>query len=199
MTEHRTSGLTALRRSLVVLAAALFTLPAIAGTAGAASGSGAGFAAQAQRLGLSNSEATALQSRADRYLDEMGGTQVGVNKIRLGSGAEVVMALPGEKYARDLDAASSPAGTQGAAYVCNYGHMCAYQLMYETGDVIDMYTCKDYVIPWVGTGSWDNNQTTGTVAYFKDNNGTIGWSSPGARSWDEDAPWDWVHWVNNCR
>ncbi|GLZ37282.1 hypothetical protein Acsp05_09070 [Actinokineospora sp. NBRC 105648] len=154
---------------------------AVAPTAQAAPG----FTAEARALGLNAEQAASLQARADDYLAKLGGRQVAANKIAL-SGADVYLTLPGERTARTASAA------------CAYGHMCAYQSTYYYGDVIDMYVCNDYGIPWVNNGSWINNQTTGTKAKFKDNAGNVGWISPGAYTSDGNAPWSWVYSVKNC-
>jgi hypothetical protein len=193
--KHAASG-----RAVVALAVTLFAL--LAGTSAASATAGtdssqAGFAAQAKGLGLTSSQAKALQSKADGYLAKTNGFQVSANKIRLDSGAVMTLALPGEKFARNLGAKAT-AGTQSAAYICGYGHMCAYSGTFYSGDVIDMWACRYYPIPWSGDGSWINNQTTGTVAWFINSSGGIGWASPGAFSFDDVAPWGWVFSVNNC-
>ncbi|MEV0782925.1 hypothetical protein AB0I52_08050 [Streptomyces sp. NPDC050423] len=148
------------------------------------------FAAQARGLGLTSSQAASLQSRADTYLTKMGGTQVAVNKIHIKAGADLFLALPGEKYARNLDGKASTQLTQG--YVCPYGSLCAYSKTYYEGDAFDL-RCVYINMPWFGNGSWHNNQRTGARAFFYDSNYNLGWTSPGASSWDADAPWGWVY------
>ncbi|MFF5563401.1 peptidase inhibitor family I36 protein [Streptomyces sp. NPDC012623] len=191
----------ALKRRVTTLAVTLLVIAATVSTAGASAetaGTAGGHPipeAQAKSLGLTAKQAEALRSEVTSRLAESGGTQTGVNKIRLDSGAVMLLAVPGEERARDLD---SEAGKRGAAYVCSYGHMCAYSGVNFTGSVIDMYRCQDYPISWVGRGSWDNNQISGTRAKFKDANGAVGWTSPGAHSTDANADWTWVYWVRNC-
>ena len=158
------------RSGLVALAA----LAAAIGLALPASAAGAAPAAQAQQL----------QARADYYLATMGGVQVAPNQIDL-DGATVHLLAP-----------NSP------AYVCRYGHMCAYGHQQFVGelpdDVVDMYNCRDYYIPWGGRGSWINNQTTGTSADFKDGDGIVRDATGPAYSQHPDFPWGWVWYVKPC-
>lgn len=153
------------------------------------------FAAQATSAGLTSAQAQSLQARVNNYLAETGGTQVAINEISL-SGANIFLTLPGQTQSRDLTTgAVSP---QSVAASCNYGHMCAYANQNFSGDTIDMYTCGNYSIPWVGTGSWINNQTTGTRAQFKSSDGVTRWTSAGAYTNDPSADWSWVWHVQNC-
>ncbi|MGR3866972.1 peptidase inhibitor family I36 protein [Streptomyces graminifolii] len=178
------------------IAAAIFTLllsafmPATAGAVQSEPGR-AVFASQAESLGLTKPEAQQLQARVDSYLSKLGGRQVAVNKIDL-AGAEVLLALPGEKTARDVTTKSEP------GLVCPELYFCAWSQMWFTGDKIFMYHCNNWYIPWVSTGSWMNNQTNGTVAYFLDDRGIARWHDQGAVDDDLDADWSWVHYVYNC-
>lgn len=151
------------------------------------------FMSQSKSLGLTPAQAKALQAEAEVNVARTGGTQVAPNKIDLG-GATMTLAVPGEKYARDL---TQPRSTRAAAS-CAHGHMCAYRGRNYSGNTIDMYRCADYRIPWATRGSWINNQTAGTRARFKSSDGVVRWTSPGAYSSDPDADWSWVHWVRNC-
>ncbi|MFJ4481391.1 hypothetical protein ACIP3D_03480 [Streptomyces longwoodensis] len=181
-------------RGLVAAAAGLSAVLALTGTATAEAAPvpAGGFAAQAEALGLTAAEAHTLQDRADAYLAEVGGTQVAANRIRMGAGAVLTLALPTTAGARQ---GVSP-GT--AAYTCGYGHFCAYSDPYRSGDVIDMYACASYKIPWFGDGSWENNQTRGTRAQFRDNQFIVRWTDRGAYDNDDVADWSWVHYVTNC-
>ncbi|MES9511888.1 hypothetical protein ABWJ92_36805 [Streptomyces sp. NPDC000609] len=176
---------------------ALLTGFTVAGTASAAAPSGesraATFAAQAHKEGLTDADAAALQRRVDGYLTTMGGKQVAANKIDLGGGSSVVLTLPGEKRARELT------GTKRILDSCDSKTFCAFQNSQWWGDQIQMYRCDDYIIPWTTIGSWINNQSTGTVAQFKDNTATVRWVDGGAFAQDDTADWSWVLFVNNCR
>ncbi|MFE3943785.1 hypothetical protein ACFXPV_18225 [Streptomyces sp. NPDC059118] len=176
---------------------ALLTGFSVAGTASATAPSGesraAAFAAQAHKEGLTDADAAALQRRVDGYLTTMGGKQVAANKIDLGGGSSVVLTLPGEKRARELT------GTKRILDSCDSKTFCAFQNAQWWGDQIQMFRCDDYIIPWTTIGSWINNQTTGTVAQFKDNTATVRWVDGGAFAQDDSADWSWVLFVNNCR
>lgn len=148
------------------------------------------FAAQARQDGLTDAQAKELQGTVDDYMAKTGGKQVAINKIQL-DGANLYVVLPGEEVARDLE-------VRLPISACQYRHMCAYSGQNFTGSVIDMFDCGIYNIPWVGTGSWDNNQTTGQAAQFRDSNGNVGYTSPGAHSLDLSAGWGWVYSIRNC-
>ncbi|MER5771620.1 hypothetical protein [Streptomyces sp. NPDC001985] len=195
------AAFTAIAATLTPTTTAAATQPGPTGgssaiTAGGASGasrSASDFMSQSRSLGLTAVQARALQAEADANVSRTGGTQVAPNKIDLG-GATMTLAVPGEKYARDL----TQPGSARAAASCGYGHMCAYKERNYVGNTIDMVRCADYRIPWVTRGSWINNQTTGTRARFKSSDGVVRWTSPGAYSVDPNADWSWVHWVRNC-
>lgn len=187
-----------LRKSAVVTAIAslamitgMVVFPASAGAAT----SQPDFAAQASSLGLTSAQEQSLQTRVNGYLAKMGGVQVAVNQIHL-TGADLYLTLPGETHARDLSAGAT--GPHSVAASCSYYHMCAYQGTNFSGNILDMYACDEYFIPWTNTGSWINNQSTGTRAQFKDNTNTTRWTSPGAYSDDPNADWSWVAYVQNC-
>jgi len=159
------------RKTGLIAAAAIAAAVALAVPASAA---GAIPAAQAQQL----------QARADYYLATMGGKQVAPDQINL-DGATVHLLAP-----------NSP------AYSCAYKHFCAYGYQNYVGnppdDVIDMYYCHDYYIPWGGRGSYDNNQTRGTKAVFKNDDGVVVETTWGAPYREPDYPWGWIVWVKPC-
>ncbi|MFK4084974.1 hypothetical protein ACI2LF_12740 [Kribbella sp. NPDC020789] len=153
------------------------------------------FLAQAHEAGLTAQQAAILQDRVDGYLQQVGGRQVAANEIDL-YGATLRLTLPGETRVRELTA-----GPRAAAQVgCRYLHFCAWRDPYFVGDLIEMYECKDWSIPWLGHGSWENNQSAHTIAKFKSNDGVTRWTDGPGGSWsyDDDADWSWVHWVRNC-
>lgn len=202
MAEHGISRSGTWGRTVVALVMTFFAVVATASAAGAADG-GAGnggggrdFAAQAERLGLSGSEARSLQGRVDTYLARSGGTRVAVDKIRLDGGGELLLALPGERKAREAGARSD---ARGAAASCPYTYVCAYSGPNFTGDELRLFTCNYPVrIYWSGVGSWINNQRAALRARFYDVNGNVGWTSPGGYSEDRNAPWGWVYWLSPC-
>jgi hypothetical protein len=182
----------------VFLGVVALAVLAVAASAGPASAS-TGFTAQAEAAGLSAGKAGALQDKVDAYLVKLKGrgTQVAPNQIDLG-GAVLNVTVPGEATPRQL-------GDFGVAGVtqCNgsaqYGWFCAYQYDYRGGDNIGMYSCDNYFIPWSGPlGSWENNQSRGTVPRMHYVDGTYG-PLPAAYSirlygvW-----WDGVHSITNC-
>lgn len=187
----------AMTTGLLAMSGAATTAQAAAtsGTAGAAPRHAtAPFAAQGKSLGLNSAQVKALQSRADSYLDERGGTQIAANKIRLADGSTLVLALPAAKGSLGKE----QNGPALASYACNYGHFCAFSGPNFTGDVIDMYQCAEYSIPWSGYGSWKNNQTPGTVANFESSDHVSRWHDRGAYSQDTNADWSWVWYLRNC-
>ncbi|MFI8341993.1 peptidase inhibitor family I36 protein [Streptomyces sp. NPDC085639] len=130
----------------------------------------------------------------DGYLAEEGGKQVAANRIELDSRGFLLLALPGETYARDL---AAPVGTRGAAAACPYTYVCAYSQENFKGDFKALFTCNTLnPIPWTGTGSWKNHQRAELRARFYDSAGNVGWTSPGGYRKDAHAPWGWVYWLS---
>ncbi|WP_406060942.1 hypothetical protein OG462_25165 [Streptomyces sp. NBC_01077] len=196
----RTAGWGKLLAALAMALLALVATPAAAGAADmadTASGPRTDFSAQVRSAGLTGTEARSLQARVDGYLAKMPGTQVGANKIALAGGiGELVLTLPGERYARDLTA---PNAELGAAAGCPYTYVCAYPYEDFVGEELRLFTCNYPVrIYWGGTGSWINNQRSTLYARFYDLNGNLGWTSPGGYSEDRHAPWGWVGWLSPC-
>lgn len=145
-------------------AVAMAALAVVGGGTASASTDATGFTAQAEAAGLSARKADALQDKVDGYLAKFKGQgkQVSPNQIDLG-GAVLNVAVPGEAQPRQLVA---PASSVLAVHQCNgpayYEWFCAYEYENRGGDNIGMWTCANYLIPWASTGSWENNQTTGT-------------------------------------
>ncbi|MCW2914264.1 MAG: hypothetical protein JWN52_2332 [Actinomycetia bacterium] len=154
------------------------------------------FVAQARRAGLTASQATHLQSRVNGYLKRLGGTQVAINKIVLGKKDILLLALPGEKRARDLSI--SPKPLPAAANTCHYGYFCAYSSTNFYGDAINMYSCAVYSITWVTRGSWSNNQSKGTKAKMYSYSGGVVYTTPGAPYVATNGNWNGIGAVQNC-
>ncbi|MFK4222367.1 hypothetical protein [Streptomyces sp. NPDC019890] len=176
--------------ALVAAAVTGFTGPATAASGTGAgsstgSGSGQGFTAQAKQAGLTTAEARQLQRTVDGYLTTVGGKQVAPNRIELAGQGEIVVAMPGERYARDL---SSPAGTRAA---CPYENFCMWTGTGFTGTQFNLWKCGTYDLSnWNGPGSWSNNQTPGTRARFLDRGYNTIYTTPGAYA--NSAYYNWT-------
>jgi hypothetical protein len=180
--------------------AAVFATAMVVGSASAStSDNHSKFAKQGRAAGLTAVQTSKLQAKADKYLSELGGTQVALNKIDLNGKASVFIALPGEDHPRELQ---SQYGAQATDVNCtggaDYLHFCAYSGSNFGGDQIDMYTCGRYFMPFGSGGSWDNNQTAGTqAAFYRQDNSLIHYTA-GAHSLNLHADWLPVYWVVNC-
>ncbi|MFF9868147.1 hypothetical protein ACF1G0_22495 [Streptomyces sp. NPDC013953] len=156
---------------------------------------------------MSDRQAIALQDKVDDYLVKLRGrgTQISPNQIDM-SGAVLNVSVPGERSPRQLVPAAAP---EYQATVCKdwsstwspvpYGWFCAYEYQWGSGDSIGMYACDNYFIPFYSTGSWQNNQTTGTVPrlYYT----SLDWSDmPAAFSMQGyHMNWSRVNSITNCR
>lgn len=203
MTTHHFVKRTGLWPVTTALAVALFTLAVTTTAANASVGTASDrtdFAAQAKAAHLTSKQVTALNKEASRIQAKLGGTRVALNVIDLNGKGTVRLVVQGEAYPRDL---TSTAGTPAAArpnpclFYADYGHMCAYSAEYFQGNVIDMYTCSRYAMPWGGYGSFDNNQTTGTRPVFFNSSGQ-GYLQDAARSYSYSYSWFWVWSIDNC-
>jgi len=189
--EHSSRRRRAWVRGVVAATVGLAATLTMSGAASAESASGALTASQAQARGLSAAEATTLQNRVDSYLARLGGTQIAPDRIQLAKGVVLKLALP-------TATGGHGNSSRTAAYDCKYKHFCAYSEPYFAGDVIDMIACASYSIPWFGDGSWQNHQTLGTRAQFRDYQFIVRWTDSGAPTEDEVADWSWVYYVTNC-
>lgn len=201
MADQGTFRPTAWGRAVVAVMMTLFATAATTGAAGASPAAdrngSPGFAAQASSLGLTSAQADGLQRTADGYLAKTDGTQVAINKIVTRAGGELLIPLPGEKYARDL--ADKNGARTAAAGTCPYTYVCAFALPDFEGARLSFYDCNTLnSIPWSGNGSWKNNQASHLRAKFYDINANLGWTSPGGYSQDNNAPWGWVYYLSPC-
>lgn len=119
------------------------------------------FAAQARAAGLNAAQIAQLQREVAGYVAETGGRQVSANKVVF-AGGDVTVAVPGQRYAYDLAGGVVP----NTWPTCYYGDLCAYSGESGTGTKKTYYICQDALPFSSGYGSFDNNQTTGTRAYF---------------------------------
>ncbi|MGW4465848.1 hypothetical protein [Micromonospora sp. NPDC004704] len=176
--------------------AALFLGPvnaAIAAPAGPGAG-GQDFRADARSAGLTAAEADELQKRVDARLDQLGGKQVAANKIEYAPGSHLLLNLPGEKYARELN---QPIGTLAS---CAELYFCAWSGGGWSGEKRSEWRCSVWIhIPtWAGYGSWMNTQTPGTRAYFLGADGSELGRSSAAPSHNSNYVWTPVYHIDPC-
>lgn len=179
------------------LAIVLSIVIAGTGTAHAAVGTSSGeFAQQAKAAGLSTADARFLQSRVDGYLKQLGGKQTAANEIQIAGGAVLTLTLPGESKVRNLAGRSNAVALTGLG--CPYYYFCAWELNYGTGDQVRAYYCNQlYYIPWTTHGSWENNQTQGTLARLEGYYGNVITYSYAYDIW-YDYNWTPVFWIDPC-
>ena len=80
---------------------------------------------------------------------------------------------------------------------CPYLYFCAFSGTNFTGTKIQMYYCQFYNMPFVGTGSWVNNQTPGTRAKFYDLYYNLKFTTAGAYS-TGTYNWTPIFYVKPC-
>lgn len=189
----------------ITLTSTMMVLATVAGTGGAgAAGDGrAAFVAEARAAGLSTAQANGLQDRVDAYLVKLGGkgTQASPNQIDL-NGAVLNIPVPGEDQPRQLGETTAN-GISATECVGGtpYGWFCAYSASGFGGANIGMYVCGEYGIPlsWDDTsGSWRNNQTTGTRPLLTFDDGTPWRMPPAFSSVREFVKWGPVQKILNC-
>ncbi len=172
---------------MAAAAAALVVGPALSGSASAEPAAAqSAYARQARAAGLTGAQAAELQQQVDRYLTtHPDARQVSANRLTTEGGA-VTIPAPGESRVRDL---ASPE----AAVACGEGHLC---IVDGRGRHYDYYRCGRYSFDGIGDGTFNNNQTTGTVARFYNSDGSLRWSN---RAKDTGtASWTPVFFVQPC-
>ncbi|GGS31920.1 hypothetical protein AB0E75_27835 [Streptomyces griseoviridis] len=173
--------------AMATAAAALIVGPALSGsaTAGPAAAQSA-YAQQARAAGLTGAQAAELQQQVDSYLAaHPDARQVSANRLAT-EGGTVTLPAPGDRQVRDL---ASPE----AAVACAGGHLCVVD---GRGRHYDYYRCGRYGFDGIGDGTFNNNQTTGTVARFYNSDGSLRWSN---RAKDTGtASWTPVHYIQPC-
>ncbi|AXG77895.1 hypothetical protein [Streptomyces paludis] len=177
------------RKLLAVLtaAAALVAVPVVTTSASAASSAGqAGYAAQALDAGLSGQQSARLQADVDATLARQAGArQVSANRIAF-DGGSATFAVPGQDQARDLAAPE-------AAPSCASGYLC---IIDGRGTRYEYYTCGYYSFSGIGDGTFNNNQTSGTVARFYNSDGSQRWTSTAKAT--GTASWTPVYYIRPC-
>ncbi|BCJ56830.1 peptidase inhibitor family I36 protein [Micromonospora endophytica] len=131
------------------------------------------FAAQAKAAGLTGAQAKELQKEVDAIRADTGGTQVAINKIDLKGVGNILLSLPGQSVAYEVDSIGQP--PQVGAATCPAQTFCAFAGPGATGNRLNLFTCKTWALSkatnwFTGSGSYINNQTTGTRAVFVDSN-----------------------------
>lgn len=186
------------RRAIAVLLAALAVITFGASAASAKvidsqSGVAADFSAQASRAGLSAMQAAALQAEVDKEIAEQGGTQIAANEVLWadGSGSTVFQA-PNQRRTSSL-ALDGP-----SVEACDYRYLCLYENYDRTGTLHSLFFCQNYDTPYP-FHSYDNNQTEGTRAAFKDRDFHIVHWTEGAHSIVDRYDDGWNVWhVQPC-
>ncbi|WP_217168765.1 hypothetical protein [Streptomyces sp. AC512_CC834] len=84
--------------------------------------------------------------------------------------------------------------TKGAQdLACRYGHLC----MVVDGTKFDFYKCQMWKLSnWTGDGPFTNNQTSGTVAKFYNQDRSVRWTSTAYEAGRAD--WDPVWYLRPC-
>ena len=124
--------------------------------------------------------ANRLQQKVDGYLAAHPGTrQISANRIAI-PGGSLTFAAPGS------DAASP-------ALSCGSGHLCIKD---GTGETYDYYYCGYYSFDGVGDGTFNNNQTSGTVAKFYNSDGSLRWTDTAKDT--GTASWTPVYYIRPC-
>jgi len=150
------------------------------------------FAAQARSAGLTATQEAGLQAKVDSYLAKTGGTQISPNQIKLQGQGVLVVAVPGDTYAKDL---STP-GTVHPNYTCPYLDLCVYSGTSYSGDFINWYYCQLHYAPYITVGSFKDNQSAGTVSVLYLVSGTS--TTFRAPLNDPDIDWKQVYEVKVC-
>ncbi|MFZ3492418.1 hypothetical protein ACODT5_04110 [Streptomyces sp. 5.8] len=194
----RTTRFTTAAAIALALAGCLVT--AGQATAGTTATAGSEFRAQSRSAGLTAAQARTLQSVVDARLAQEGGEQTAANEVTLANGTEILLVLPGETYARDLDAAPRAAGTLAAPTSCGSYTFCAYRGENFSGEVKRQKVCSETinVSTWTGNGSWSNNQSSGTRAKMYGSAGDLRYTTPGAYSEDRSGSWNTIFKIDAC-
>jgi hypothetical protein len=153
-------------RRILTMGAAVAAL--VGGTALAGTASAAPDARSAQ-----------VQAKVDAYLAEHPESrQVSADTVTI-DGGTLTFAAPGQADTRQ------PA--------CDYGHLCIQD---AEGSFWDFYECGYYEFFPIGDGTFNNNQTPGTVAEFFDSNGDLDWTNTAPDSGTAD--WNDIYYVRPC-
>jgi hypothetical protein len=114
--------------------------------------------------GLTTAQAQTLQAEVHHYLHEFGGTQIAANEIRLPGDADLLLVLPGQKYAHHLTGARG--STPDASVACPDFFFCAYGARNYEGSMLTVGGNGQLVMPWATVGSYINNLGYGDYVSF---------------------------------
>jgi hypothetical protein len=117
--------------------------------------------------------------------------------------AMMMLAVPASASAAPASAGSvtqtaSAPGTGADIHGCPFLDFCAYPSPNFQGTPKLMEQCRFYTLPFIGEGSWINNQTSGTrAAFYNANHGFLNFTAP-AFAADSAKNWDNVFFVKPC-
>jgi hypothetical protein len=175
-----------------LLAGASLVASATTVLSGVPASASTGFADEGARAGLTADQISWLQGEVDRYLARTSGRQTALNAVKTATGAELRIALPGEKQPRRFSAAYDPCDGGTAP-----GWLCVYSGQYGTGHHFGMYDCVRTTMPWSTLGSWGDNQTTGTWTYYLYKDKTV-YDSFQAKANNQDYNWTVIWYIDPC-
>jgi hypothetical protein len=191
----------AVRLWMAVIATALVSAIAAAGMASASTSVvQSRFASQARAAHLSGAQVSQIQQEVNNFIHEHGGRQVALNVVNF-PGGRIEFVVPGQKYARDL--ATQPQQTADASG-CPYEYFCAYRGGFYSGSVeegsqMNYYYCNDPLpMYWSTEGSYINDQTDGTRAYWYGISGQVVYITPGAPASNPEVNWTPVYTIDPC-
>ena len=152
---------------VALVAMAAIVAPAqVANAATGDTGSQRAFAEQTRKAGLDDRQARRLQGEVDKVLAGLksGGRQISANEVMSADGrVKTIIPVPGEQRARSLSGAAALAN-------CSYEYLCLFDYPNFSGTLRQLYYCDFINLGDYGINdrleSYDNNQTSGTVARF---------------------------------
>ncbi|HZG06661.1 MAG TPA: hypothetical protein VE546_24365 [Streptomyces sp.] len=164
--------------SMAVAAVALVASQLLAGSAAAAPSPDSTTTQNGTKL--TATQAAQLQERVENYLDKHSeARRISADKLSI-PGGTVTLAAPGTNV-----------GT--TAISCSSGWLCIQD---GYGDRYDYYYCGYYDFWGLGDGVFNNNQSSGTVARFYNNNGTLRWTNTAKDT--GTASWTPVYHIRPC-
>lgn len=184
--------------ALTAAAAALLAAPVASATASAAAARPS-FATQAHDAGLTNAEARTLQDEVTAFVRAHGGTQTSYDEVNL-TGHTILLVVPTATHAP-----GSPSRGPAADLTCPAYTFCAYHgTNYTNGgsgySPLELSPCGVYTpMPWTNVGSWKNDQSTGTPAYFYNADFQLVLKTPGAWSANPSYNWAPVYYIEACK
>ncbi|MFE2696377.1 SH3 domain-containing protein [Streptomyces mirabilis] len=142
---------------------------------------------QAVKAGLTHAQAAQLQQKVDGYVSgNPAARQISANKLKI-PGGSLTLPAPGQKKARDL-------ASSAAAPACASGHLC---ILDGRGYFYDYYECGlEYPFDGIGDGTFNNNQTWFTKAYFLNSDHSTRWTNTAKDS--GTASWTPVFYIIAC-